>query len=231
MPFKTIVPHVYELSLGPVNLWLIEDRDELTLIDTGYTGQEGAILAAVEQLGKKPASIRHILLTHNHPDHCGSLAALKKVTGAQAWMHPADAGAVRGTEQLHRVKTSPGLVNTILFNLFIKNTPGKFPPAAVEHEVQDGDMLLVGGGIHTVHTPGHSQGHTAYLLPQQGGVLIIGDACSNMLGLGYSILYEDIQLGRESLKKLAQMKVAAVCFSHGKALQGQAVRSFAQKWG
>lgn len=230
MPFKPVVPQVYELSLGPVNLWLIEDPAGLTLVDTGYAGQETAILTALRQLGKQPGDIRNILLTHCHPDHAGSLAALKQITGAQTWMHSADAGVVRGSAQLQLAQVSPGLLNAILFRLFIKNTPAQFPPAEIDHEVQDGDLLPMAGGIRVVHTPGHSPGHCAFLLPQQGGALLIGDACSNMAGLDYSIVYEDIALGRASLRKLAAIACQAVCFSHGKALKDQQVRSFQQKW-
>ena len=45
MPFKPVAAYVYEPSLGSVNGWLIEDGAELTLIDTGYAGQEQALMA------------------------------------------------------------------------------------------------------------------------------------------------------------------------------------------
>ncbi len=230
MPFKPVVPQVYELNLGLVNLWLIEDPAGLTLIDTGYPGQAGAIVGALERLGKKPEDIHHILLTHCHPDHTGSLAALKKITRAQAWMHAPDSDVVRGGTQLATDRVSPGLLNTILFHLFIKNTPAQYPHAEIEHEVQDDPVLPFGGGIRVIHTPGHSSEHSAYWLPHQGGILIIGDACSNIAGLGYSILYEDIEVGRASLRKLAGIDCQTICFSHGKALRNQQVAAFKQKW-
>jgi len=83
LPFKPVAPHVYELSLGPVNVWLIEDGTELTLLDTAYAGQKQALVAALAQMGRKPTDIRHILLTHCHPDHVGGLAVLKQISQAQ----------------------------------------------------------------------------------------------------------------------------------------------------
>jgi len=232
MPFKPVAAHIYELGLGLVNVWLIEDETELTLIDTGYAGQEQTIVAALAQMGRKPSDIRHILLTHCHSDHVGGLAVLKQISQAQVWMHPADAEVVRGDRAGRPIHTSPGLLNAILFRLFIHSSSGPLPHSAIEHEVQDGAVLPMGGGIRVLHTPGHTLGHSAFLLPQQGGggVMILGDACSNVLDLGYSIVYEDIQTGRASLSKLAKTECQAVCFSHGKALKHGAVRSFQQKW-
>jgi glyoxylase-like metal-dependent hydrolase (beta-lactamase superfamily II) len=145
-------------------------------------------------------------------------------------MHQADANVVRGSGAMLSIQVSPGLVNAILFRLFIKGTPGQMAPAEIEHEIQDGDVLPCGGGIKAIHTPGHSAGHMAFLLPQGGGVLLIGDACSNTMGLDYSIVYHDIQEARRSLAKLAQINCAAICFSHGKALKGAATQKFKNKW-
>lgn len=230
MPFLPVVPNVYEFNNGPVNIWLIAGADGLTLIDTNYQGREQIILDAVQALGHKPQDIHHILLTHCHPDHAGSLAALKKLTGAEAWMHKADADVVRGRVDMVRSAVSPGLINKILYQVFIKNVPGVVPAAEVEHEIQDGETVPAGGELKAVHTPGHSAGHTAYLLERGGGVLFLGDACSNMAGLGYSVVYDDIEMGRQSLKKLAGLKVETICFSHGKALKGKGAARFREKW-
>ena len=230
MPWKQIAPDAYELSLGPVSIWLVESPTGLTLIDTCYPGKENEILAALKQLGKQPAEIRNILLTHCHPDHVGGLAALKPLTSAQAWMHKADAEVVRGRATNVVANVSPGLVNRIMFNMFIKNTSGAVDPTSIEHEVTDGEVLPFGGGMRAIHIPGHSAGHTAYFYPGSGGVIFAGDACSNMFGLDYSIVYEDIELARRSLDKLARLDFQGICFSHGKVLKGKDVEKFKKKW-
>jgi glyoxylase-like metal-dependent hydrolase (beta-lactamase superfamily II) len=231
MPFQLIFPHVYELSLGAVNIWLVDDAGRLALIDTGYENSETKIISAVEKLGKKAADIRDILITHCHPDHIGSLAALKKITGAEIWVHSADAGVVRGEASLQHAHISPGLVNQILFKLFIRNVSPKSPVSVVDHEFEGEMVLPVAGKIRAVHTPGHSLGHTAFFVPAEGGALLVGDACSNVLGLDYSIVYDDIAEGRRSLGKLAQMETKVIAFSHGNALKESAVTKFKKKWG
>jgi glyoxylase-like metal-dependent hydrolase (beta-lactamase superfamily II) len=37
----------------------------------------------IKRLGYKPSNVAHIILTHHHSDHAGSLAELKNVTGGQ----------------------------------------------------------------------------------------------------------------------------------------------------
>src|SRR6476660_9403720 len=73
MALKQLAPGAYMLPLGFVNAFFLEGRDGLVLIDTGIPGSAEKILAAVRELGRQPADIRHILLTHVHADHTGSL--------------------------------------------------------------------------------------------------------------------------------------------------------------
>ncbi|MBV9789772.1 MAG: MBL fold metallo-hydrolase [Chloroflexi bacterium] len=230
MPLKPIFPHVHVLPLGAVNVFLIEDGDQITVIDTGYKDSEKPILTAVQSLGKQPTDITNIVLTHCHPDHAGSVAALKDATNARTWMHRIDAEVVRGNTPMVRSQPAPGLLNQILYRLVIKPVGPYVPAAVIDCEVNDGDVLPIAGGLKAIYTPGHSMGHLAFLLQRDGGLLFVGDACSNMLGLAYSIVYDDLAEGRRSLAKLAQVETSAICFGHGKALSGAGVGRFRQKW-
>lgn len=225
-----IFPDVYALALGVVNVFFIRDGDGLALIDTGNPGNEQSILEGARALGVAPQGIRHIALTHCHPDHAGSLAALARMTGAHVWMHHNDAEVVRGNLPLPRLTPSPGVLNGILYRLFVNSAPPTVAMARVDHEIGDGELLPIGGGLRAFHTPGHSAGHVAFLLERAGGLLFAGDACANLPTLAYSIVYEDLAEGRRSLARLAGLDFAAVCFGHGRALRGQAARRFNRKW-
>ncbi|HEX6288262.1 MAG TPA: MBL fold metallo-hydrolase [Herpetosiphonaceae bacterium] len=228
--FKSMFPHVYAMTIAAVNVFLIEDGSHLTLIDTGRESSAQPILNAVRQLGRQPTDITNIVLTHCHPDHAGGLAALKQQTGAAAWMHRADAEVVRGTTPMVRSKVAPGLRNQIVYRMLIKNILPHVPPTTIEHEVCDGDVLPIAGGLQAIHTPGHSAGHTAFLLRSDGGLLFAGDACSNIFGVGYSVVYDDLPEGRRSLAKLATLEPRAICFGHGGVLNGTGVRKFQRAW-
>jgi hypothetical protein len=118
MPPKLLVPGLYELAVGQVNCHLLDAGDEgLVLVDTGYPGSAAAILEAVESLGRRPDDLRHIIVTHLHEDHAGSLAELKRQTGAASYMHAIDAEMTRAGKCLRPLVRGPGLLNGLVFRL------------------------------------------------------------------------------------------------------------------
>jgi glyoxylase-like metal-dependent hydrolase (beta-lactamase superfamily II) len=231
MAGKPVVPGVYEVSLGFVNAFLLEADDGLTLIDTGIPGSEGAILEAVGALGRRPEDVRHVVVTHCHSDHSGSLAALKRATGAAAWMHPEDASMVRSGRTLRPLVPAPGPLNAMILERALSLAPAAVEPAAVEHEVRDGDALPVAGGLTAVHVPGHCAGQLALLWPRHGGVLFAADAAANVSELALSPGYEDLAEGMRGVAKLAALEFAVACFGHGHAIVGRASERFRRNWG
>lgn len=231
MTTKQIAPNLYAINLGNVNAFLLDAADGLILIDTGFAGSEEKIFQAVRGLGKQPTDIRQILLTHCHPDHAGSLAALQQATGAPAYAHALDASDIRAGHVSHPPIPTPRLVQRILFWLLIRNSSPNYPAATIEHEVKDGDTLPLAGGIQVIHAPGHSAGHLAFYWPQHGGVLFAADACSNMPFLDYSIVYDDLPQAKRTLATLAKLDFATVCFGHGNEIRQNAAQVFRKKWG
>jgi glyoxylase-like metal-dependent hydrolase (beta-lactamase superfamily II) len=225
---KQIAQGCFEVSLGPVNVFLLESQGGWALIDTGFPTSAEGILAAIRQAGKQPADIRHILVTHAHPDHIGSLAALKRATGAAIYMHPLDAPIARTGGPFRPLTPAPGLMANLMFRLFIR-PPGPIEGAQIDHLVEDGDVLPIAGGLAAVHSPGHCAGHLAFLWAREG-VLFAGDTCSNLPRLGLSIVYEDLEVGKQSLAKLAKLDFEVACFGHGKAIQRGAAAQFRKRW-
>jgi glyoxylase-like metal-dependent hydrolase (beta-lactamase superfamily II) len=76
-----------------------------------------------------------------------------------------------------------------MFWLFIRSK-GVLEAATIDHQVEDGEVLPLAGGLTAIHVPGHCAGQLAFLWPVQGGVLFAADTCSNALGLGWSLGYE-----------------------------------------
>jgi len=74
-------------ALDHINLWLLEDGDGWTIVDTGI-GLEATWELWERQLagtmGSRP--VKRIVVTHYHPDHVGSAAWLESRTGAPVWM-------------------------------------------------------------------------------------------------------------------------------------------------
>jgi glyoxylase-like metal-dependent hydrolase (beta-lactamase superfamily II) len=221
---QQVVEGLWMVPLGPVNAYLLDDG-ELTLIDTGMPKDEGKIVAAIDAVGKKATDLKHIIVTHCHPDHSGSLAALRRITGATAYMHRDDAAMVRKGEGKRPMKAAPGLLRKIFYQLFVAHNDGKIEASTVDREIGDGAELPIAGGLKAIHVPGHCAGQLAFMWPRRR-VLFAADACSNMMGLGYSLGYEDLALGQRALSKLMAFDFDIAVFGHGKPIMTGASRKF-----
>lgn len=230
---ETVVPGVYRISLGIVNAFLLESADGLALIDTGVPGSADKILNAVRELGKQPEDVHHLLVTHLHADHTGSLAVLKTATGAPAYMHPLDAAMVREGKAGRPVHPAPGLMPRLMVTMMsLRRAPATTEPASIEHEIEGGQTLPIAGGLRVINAPGHSAGQVVFLWPEQGGVLFAADAAANVGNrLGPAIIYEDLPLGMKTLNALSKLSFEVACFGHGASITKGADQQFRQQWG
>jgi glyoxylase-like metal-dependent hydrolase (beta-lactamase superfamily II) len=148
-------------------------------------------------------------------------------------MHAAAAALIRGGIAGRRIRPGPGLLARIVIPLLLLRgeLDQRVDAAEIEHEVKDGDVLPIGGGLRAIHVPGHCAGQFAFLWPHAGGVLFAADAVANMLGrLGASILYENLEQGMRDFHTLAALNFATTCFGHGRPIVGGASERFRQKW-
>ncbi len=229
MVARRIVEGLHAIPVGAVNTFLIEAADGCVLIDSGFPNRTDDILAAIRSIGRQPGDVKAIVLTHAHPDHIGSLAALQRATGARAAIHPLDRAITERGSGFRPMKAAPGLLPGLLFRLFVR--PGaSVEPGAIGSTFEDGDVLPFADGLRVFHTPGHCLGHCALLWPRHGGVLFAGDACGHVMGLGYSIAYEDLEEGRRSLRRLSELDFEIACFGHGKEITRDAAAAFKARW-
>lgn len=225
---KQITDSLYQISLGSVNAFLVEGEG-LTLVDTGLPGTAEKVLAAIRKGGKKPEDINRIVLTHWHPDHAGNAAELKQRLNARVYAHADEASILEQGGGPRPRYLTPGVANWLIFNLFIKSASRSIAPVLVDERVADNAVLPLAGGLRAIHTPGHSAGHMALLLEREG-VLIAGDICANAAGLGYSTVYEDLAVGRQSILKAAELSFDQAVFGHGGPVTGQASAKLNEKF-
>lgn len=227
-----VVPGVHQIGLGIVNVFLVENGGRLTLVDTGMPGSQEKILAGIREIGREVGDVERIIVTHLHGDHSGSLAPLKAATGAPAAMHALDARMVARGEGMRPARPGPGVVNRLLVRMMgLRRGSDAVAPAEIEQELHDGEILEP-EGLQVVYAPGHSLGQVALLLPGvQGGVLFAADAATNIFRLGYAPIYEDLDQGKETLRKLARLEFEVACFGHGGPIRLGAARQFRKRWG
>ena len=221
MSAKQILPGLYRITLRMaglpyVNAYLLAG-DELVLIDTGLPRRVRTFQRALRSLRRRPFDVRHILVTHHHYDHTGSLAKLGEATEARIYVHPADAAVTRGDAPPPGPSKTTGSAR-IVGGIMRRFIPERLPHVSIGHELQDDEELPLAGGLRAIHTPGHTPGHVSFLWPEHRGVLIVGDAAASMMGrvnppLG--VFTEDDQAMRRSVAKLAELEFEVAVFGHG----------------
>ncbi len=233
MPTTQVVPGLHLIPLGQVNAYLLDSPDGCAIIDAGFPRSAADILKAVAAAGRTPADVKHLVVTHAHPDHIGSLAELKWATGAAVYCHSADAEIVHTGTGFRPMTPAPGLVAQLVVRLLIRpkvKRLGQLQGTPVDHKVNDGDVLPIAGGLTVLHTPGHCAGHVALLWHAHGGVLVAGDAAGHVVGLDVSVANEDLAEARRSLRRLGGLDFAAACFGHGRPITTDAAGRFRQRW-
>ncbi|WP_330284726.1 MBL fold metallo-hydrolase [Streptomyces sp. NBC_00588] len=162
------------------NWVIITEGDEITLVDTGYPGDREQLLASLEAVGSAPEAVSAVLITHAHNDHLGSAEFLRCTYGTPIYLHPAEVPHAR-REFLHQVTIGQVLKNSwrpgvLPWSVHALRSGGTahVPVAVPEPFPAEGALDLPGRPV-PVHTPGHTDGHAAFHLPDTG-VLISGDA-------------------------------------------------------
>jgi glyoxylase-like metal-dependent hydrolase (beta-lactamase superfamily II) len=175
-------------ALDHINLWLLEDGDGWTLVDTGFGVQATWDLWERHFAGTMLARpVRNVVVTHYHPDHLGSAAWLVGRTGAPFWMttgeflsghaaHDDTAGFDRPTgieffraNGLDTSRFPEKMKSGNGYRRGVPNIPKQY------RRMMDGDKLAIGGHDWQVITVfGHAPEHAALYCASRN-VLISGD--------------------------------------------------------
>lgn len=170
----TKINHIYQLvflpTLFPVNCYLIEEEEYLTLIDAALPSSYTKILQTAEKIGKP---IQQVILTHAHSDHIGSLDKLKEllpnvtvsISKRDARLLKGDKGLLQGEENTPIRGGVPTSIQTIPDRLLV-----------------EGDQI---GSLTVVETPGHTPGSIS-LLDTRTNAVIVGDAFQVRGGMAVS---------------------------------------------
>lgn len=176
-------------SLKFINLWLIDDGDSWTIVDTGLplpeTKSAWRQLLDARVTAQKP--LKRVIVTHMHPDHVGSAGWLCHTYGAELWM---------------------SRLEYITCRMLVADTGRQAPPVATEfyrqagwgeaalenyrsrfggfgrgvslmpdayHRLSDGDAFEMAGATwQVIMGAGHSPEHACLYCPERN-ILISGD--------------------------------------------------------
>src|SRR5215212_9714409 len=103
-------------QLDHINLWLLEDGDTWTIVDTGIGNEETRLLWDRVLNEKGITKVKRVILTHYHPDHAGNAEWLCRRFNAELWTTQGEyltAHAVRNA--------SAGYTSEAVLSVFRKN--------------------------------------------------------------------------------------------------------------
>lgn len=227
-----LAPQVWRIPTSPADLVnsfaFVEDDGSVTLVDAGYRFGVGRLLAGLAAMGKHPADVQRLLLTHAHSDHAGGAAQIVATTGLDGVSaHADDAEYLRAGTSPPRDTSLPGVRG-----VFARLPGGRsFPPVDVSAELATGETLDVAGGLDVIHTPGHTPGHVSFL-HRGTGVLVTGDSIWNMRSrLTWPVLAfcTDARLSQQTADTLGELEYEVAAFTHGPEIRDgarDAVRRF-----
>ena len=226
-----IVHNLYQVGTLGASAFVALDG-QVTVIDSGPRWTHPRLTAFLDGVGRSPQEIAHIVATHYHPDHIGSMARLREASSARVAVHEAEAPFVEGVRQQPNPFQHP-LLAFLASPLVPLSCP---PPVAVDIALRDGDTLPVLGGLQVVHSPGHTPGSISLYFPA-GGILIVGDALEcrgGRLGPPNPMFTVNMEQAKASIRRLAEPDIDILCFSHFPPIRrgaGRALREFAESLG
>jgi glyoxylase-like metal-dependent hydrolase (beta-lactamase superfamily II) len=142
---QSLPPKALQVNLGFVNAYVLVRGKEAAVVDTGTPNNGSKIADVVRTAGLGWDGVHHVILTHYHPDHIGSvgevLAAAPKAT---AYAGAADIPQIKSPRPLKAVGD-----NDDVFGLRVIATPGHTPGHVCVFDPA-GSLLILGDAMNNI---------------------------------------------------------------------------------
>lgn len=191
--------------LSSNSLLMSGDPRGAVIVDTGYCTHKEQTLELVRSALAPGESLRLIVNTHLHSDHCGGNAHLSAAFGCPIWVPPGHLEAARAWDE-----------DTLSYRATGQRCE-RFAPARA---LLPGDLLeQAGRQWQVLAAPGHDP-HSLILFEPDAGVLLSADA---LWEHGFGIVFPEIDGSggfdevEETLDLIASLAVRVVVPGHGPA--------------
>ena len=173
-----IAPGLYWLNARGSNFYLAVDETTCVLIDAGMPGVAPLVFDTLQQLGRRPRDLTHVLLTHADIDHVGSAAAIAAQSGARV---VAGANTAVHLQAGTMPKHMPAPIQFVMERLMRYDTI-----AAPQIDIcTTGTELPLLDGLAVIPAPGHTADQLAFF-SRTRGILFAGDALETRNGVAPS---------------------------------------------
>lgn len=232
-----VAANVFAVTGPASNFVIVRDGEAFSLFDCGYPKDERLVNGSLAYLGLAAPAAAGLLVTHAHNDHIGSARGLSRL-GVPVWCSPDELANLTGEsrhqvgfDDIYRHLWKPRFVLwTCRAVLAGGLQPCTLPADRVNTFDYDAPLDLPGSPV-PLSTPGHTPGHTSYLLPQTG-TLVAGDALVTAHAvtrrrgpqLLHDVFHSDTETAKHSLANAVPAQVETVIPGHGPACNGPAAR-------
>jgi glyoxylase-like metal-dependent hydrolase (beta-lactamase superfamily II) len=194
MPTPARAPTIVNVGYRSTNFWVISAGTSRLLVDLGWPGMVGALLANLDRKGIPLREITHGLATHYHIDHAGAAQDLKQ-RGMRLIVSEEQVAAIPAMKRWIKPR-DPYTEITAHDNTVISCAQSR--------------ALLAGLGIdgEIIHTPGHSDDSVTL-------VLDIGAAFTGDLTRPEMVANEDPAVVERSWQLLRERGVTTIYGGHG----------------
>ena len=233
---EEVATGVWHARADHVGWMLVTDGQDVTLVDTGYPGDREALLRSLARIGRSPADVAAVLLTHAHPDHIGSAEHLRTHGPTPVHAHEREVPHARG-EVIQQV-TVGAVIRTwgvtallrrevlVWLRDVIRLKGLQAERLGAVEAFEDGPLDVPGAPV-AVLAPGHTAGHCAFDFADRG-VLHVGDAMFTSHHLSkrdgpqpaMPFFDADHEQALRTIEQLADISAEVVVSGHGPAFHG-----------
>lgn len=189
----------------PYTVTFLETADGIIAFDAGTGGQLGAtagrMAANMAAAGMDPARVTHVVMTHFHGDHItGLTTADDKPVFPNATVHVPKAEYAYWMSEENAGK-APDAMKPAFANVRRRLEPYK----AKLKQIEEGEVLP---GVIALSTPGHTPGHTSYLLADGNAqAMVLGDITNrpemNLSNPGWHLVFDmDADLAEKTRREV-----------------------------
>ena len=174
---------------------LILFGDKITLIDTGVKHSERMISEYLRENNRDISEIDTVILSHSHPDHIGSAAKIKELSGCRILAHLGEKDWIENLELQNQQRPVPGFFN-------LADTPVK-----IDDFINDGEEIRSEAvTMKFIHSPGHSRG-SLNILFKEDRMLFTADSIPLKNDIPNYDNFRDLMRTLESIKNNDQYEI------------------------
>lgn len=191
---------------------------QVVAIDAGMNSSGEDVLAGLEEMGRKPADVAAVLLTHWHNDHSAGAYYLQKTHSTPIYYHQLEepffnaqpSGVRKPLAWLSRWVPEAGPL--VLLKGLLKDGPSH--PVTADRHIVGGELLF--DRLRVIETPGHTPGHLSFF-DEREACLFAGDALAVVNGEPRRMARPvtlDLGAAATSILKLDAKEIKVICPGH-----------------